>query len=160
MNKKKSDKIAEILKDLSVEFEHEFYYMNLHPEVAHNLVVKFTYKIATFVKAVKKSSPTLKVVEFASNENARFTATPNFKTGKYWLTLNENEEVMEIRVNGSVFNTIMSESKQRFAMSWFQTTDSNAPSCWLRLILKALHAETKYDFRLEGDLANTLAIIF
>ena len=135
MNKKKSDKIAEILKDLSVEFEHEFYYMNLHPEVAHNLVVKFTYKIATFVKAVKKSSPTLKVVEFASNENARFTATPNFKTGKYWLTLNENEEVMEIRVNGSVFNTIMSESKQRFAMSWFQTTDSNAPSCWLRLIL-------------------------
>lgn len=157
---KKTYKIAEILKDLSVEFEHEFYYMNLEPWVAYDLAVRFTYKIATFVKAVKKSSPTLKVVEFASNENARFTATPNFKEGKYWLTVNENEEVMEIRVNGSVFKATMPEIKQRFVRSWFQTTDNNTPSCWLRLIHKALRAETKYNLRLEGDLVNTLAIIF
>ena len=158
--KKERLKISKLMKTLSQKFEHEFYFMNLEPWEGYDLAVEFTSQIATFVKAVKKSSPTLKVVEFASNENARFTVAPNFKRGKYWLTLNENEEVMETRINGSVFKATMSEDERNFAMSWFQTTDNNEPSCWLRLIHKALHAETKYNLRLEGDLVNTLAIIF
>lgn len=156
---KKKYKIAEILKALSVEFEHEFYYMNLEPWEGYDLAVEFTNQIAVFVKTVKKASPSLKVVEFASDKNARFT-TPNLKKGKYWVRQNEVGDALEIRINGCAVKATMSEDRRNFAMSWFQTTDNNEPSCWLRLIHKALHAETKYNLRLEGDLVNTLAIIF
>ena len=158
MNKKKH-KIAEILKDLSVEFEHEFYYMNLEPWEAQDLAVEFTNQIAVFVKTVKKASPSLKVVEFASDKNARFT-TPNLKKGKYWVTQNEEGDALEIRIDGCAVKATMTEDRRNFAMSWFQEDNDSVPSCWLRLIHKALHAETKYNLRLEGDLVNTLAIIF
>ena len=152
-------KISELMKTLSVEFEHEFYYMNLEPWEAYDLAVEFTNQIAVFAKTVKKTSPSLKVVEFASDKNARYT-TPNLKRGKYWVRQNEEGEALEVRINRCPVKVTMSEDRRNFAMSWFQEGNDSVPSCWLRLIHKALRAETKYNIRLEGDLVNTLAIIF
>lgn len=152
-------KISELMKTLSAEFEHEFYYMNLEPWEAYDLAVEFTNQIAVFAKTVKKTSPSLKVVEFASDKNARYT-TPNLKRGKYWVRQNEEGEALEVRINRCPVKVTMSEDRRNFAMSWFQEGNDSVPSCWLRLIHKALRAETKYNIRLEGDLVNTLAIIF
>lgn len=152
-------KISELMKTLGVEFEHEFYYMNLEPWEAYDLAVEFTNQIAVFAKTVKKTSPSLKVVEFASDKNARYT-TPNLKRGKYWVRQNEEGEALEVCINRCPVKVTMSEDRRNFAMSWFQEGNDSVPSCWLLLIHKALRAETKYNIRLEGDLVNTLAIIF
>jgi hypothetical protein len=82
------------------------------------------------------------------------------KKGKYWVRQNEEGDALEIRINGCAVKATMSEDRRNFAMSWFQEDNDSVPSCWLRLIHKALHAETMYNLRLEGDLVNTLAIIF